>query len=95
MLSKITDWELDKDGKETDKKRTYVVGWTLVPQNMMQGNLNNFLPVDALDGAGMRGRAGDVPPQARGVDAQVSGTCLFLLGGLREGDWCSSWCRTF
>ena len=68
MLSKITDWEQDKDGKDTAQKQTYIVGWTLVPNNMMHGGLDNFFKVDALDGAGMRGRAEGVLLSARGVE---------------------------
>ena len=34
----------------------YLVGWTLVPPNMMEDGWLNFMPVSALDAAGMRGR---------------------------------------
>ena len=40
----------------------YLVGWTLVPPNMMLGGRNVFLPVDALDCAGFKGRGQGTSP---------------------------------
>ena len=36
----------------------YCMGYTLIPPNMMRGGLENFMPVDATDCAGMKGRVG-------------------------------------
>ena len=33
----------------------YLVGWTLIPVNMMNGGMQRFMPVDAFDGAAARG----------------------------------------
>ena len=43
---------LYSDDKDVDNK--FIIGYTLVPVNMMYGNLANFIPVDAIDGANMR-----------------------------------------
>ena len=56
-LAVIEEFWRDSDGKLTDRTITYVTGWTLVPPNMMRGGINNFPPIDALDGAGFRGAA--------------------------------------
>lgn len=40
---------------------SYLVGWTVVPPNMMRGGIRKFLPVDALDGAACRGRGSGMP----------------------------------
>ena len=48
--------EADSSGKEVPIK--YLVGWTLIPPNMMKDGHKNFMPVDALDGAACRGSPG-------------------------------------
>ena len=92
MLNKINDWEKDKDGNDTATKQTYIVGWTLVPNNMMHGGLANFFNVDALDGAGMRMRAQGVLLSARGVELILKCRGHVYWGGPREGNWSSSLC---
>ena len=53
-LAVIEKYVLDDNGEPTKELRNYLVGWTLVPPNMMAGGLSNFAPHDALDGAGAR-----------------------------------------
>ena len=53
-LAVIEKYVLDDNGEPTKELRNYLVGWTLVPPNMMGGGLSNFAPHDALDGAGAR-----------------------------------------
>ena len=55
-LSKLSSL-LDKYSSAEAERLDYVVGWTLVPPNMMHGRLHSFVPVDAFDGANMRGNA--------------------------------------
>ena len=55
-VSHIAD-VLDKYSKDDDTSHKYLIGWTLIPPNMMFNNLTNFIPVDAIDGAAMRGAA--------------------------------------
>jgi hypothetical protein len=46
-----------KYSEDPDDTNKYLLGWTLVPKNMMYGNLSSFIPIDAIDGAAMRGSA--------------------------------------
>lgn len=48
--------EVHVDGRGVEREIEYLVGWTLVPPNMMQHGWENFMPVTAWDCAGMRGR---------------------------------------
>lgn len=48
---------VEKYSEDADDTNKYLMGWTLIPKNMMYGNLSNFIPVDAIDGAAMRGSA--------------------------------------
>ena len=45
---------ISKYTEDEDHSNKYVIGWTLIPKNMMYDNLLNFIPVDAIDGAAMR-----------------------------------------
>ena len=56
-LERIREFVVGPDGNETGEKIQYLIGWTCIPLNMMRGGLGNFLPVDAFDAAGMRGKA--------------------------------------
>ena len=56
-LQVIKEFVEDENGKPTTEKIEYLVGWTVVPPNMMGGGLDNFARHDALDGAGCRGEA--------------------------------------
>lgn len=38
----------------------YLVGWSLIPVNMMHNGLQNFMPVDGFDGASARGSGAGV-----------------------------------
>lgn len=60
VLAAIPDEE--KDEKGVLIRATYLVGWTLIPVNMMQQRYEkNFMPVNALDCAGMRGKSQGEP----------------------------------
>lgn len=57
-LARIPETEkVEVDGKIKELRIKYLVGWTVVPPNMMGGGHSNFIPVDALDGASFRGAA--------------------------------------
>ena len=51
---------LEKYDTEEARACSYVMGFTLIPPNMMNGGIRNFMPVDAIDGASMRERAAGV-----------------------------------
>lgn len=55
-LQRIELTKTDTAGRQVPIK--YLVGWTLIPPNMMGGGHKNFMPVDALDGAACRGTPG-------------------------------------
>eukprot|EP00900_Chrysochromulina_parva_P018013 jgi/Chrpa1/26212/Chrysochromulina_OHIO_Genome00027220-RA len=40
---------IEKYVKEGETDNKYVIGWTLVPANMMYNSLSHFIPVDAID----------------------------------------------
>ena len=50
----VQEFQKDKDGNDTTDRVNYLVGWTVIPPNMMGGGLRNFPPRDAFDGAGCR-----------------------------------------
>jgi len=54
VLDSVQEQRGDADGNLVDIE--YLVGWTLIPPNMMAGGWLNFMPVSAIDAAGMRGR---------------------------------------
>lgn len=47
------------DAKNGEEETLYLMGWTIVPPNMMSG-LQHFMPVDAQDCAAMRGTANGI-----------------------------------
>ena len=53
-VSKLAETTVDVDGNTVEA--SYLIGWTLIPLNMMDGGWQHFPPVSALDCAGMRGR---------------------------------------
>ena len=57
-LMSIEDTVINDYGKK--EPATYVVGWTAIPPSQMDGNYKYYPPVDAIDCAGMRGRASGV-----------------------------------
>lgn len=56
----VREFVLDKDGVPTKEKQQYLLGWTVVPPNMMVEGVKNFMPVNALDCAAKRGRGSGV-----------------------------------
>lgn len=54
VLAAVAETVVDEEGIESEIE--YLVGWTLVPPNMMAQGWLNFMPVSAWDCAGMRGR---------------------------------------
>ena len=56
-LRVIKEFVEDENGEPTAEQIQYLVGWTVVPPNIMGGGLANFARHDALDGAGCRGEA--------------------------------------
>lgn len=60
VLASIKDEEVDANGVLTGRKQQFLVGWTVIPPNMVGEGLKNFMPVNAMDAAGKRGRAAGV-----------------------------------
>ena len=73
----MQEFQKDKDGNDTTDKVNYLVGWTVIPPNMMKGGLHNFPPRDAFDGAGCR-------EDATGAASIHSGVSLAFEPGTRE-----------
>ena len=73
----VQEFQKDKDGNDTTDKVSYLVGWTVIPPNMMNGGLQNFPPRDAFDGAGCR-------DDATGAACTHSGVSLAFEPGTRE-----------
>lgn len=69
LLSKYSDE--DDDGVP----RKFLMGWTLVPPNMAHDNLANFMPVHAMDCAGMRNNSGGILTVRATKDA--AGECFW------------------
>ena len=83
--------------KEGETENKYVLGWTLVPANMMYGNLSNFLPIDAIDGAAMRQTAqgtlfirgtkdADDHYHPISISVMLASECNLALGAMMDGE---------
>lgn len=59
-LNAVNEYVIDADGKPTEEKQQYLLGWTVIPPNMMGDGVKNFMPVNALDCAAKRGRGSGV-----------------------------------
>ena len=57
-LDEISEFVKDESGNQT--KATYITGWTAIPPSQMANGYKNYIPVDAIDCAAMRGRCGGV-----------------------------------